>query len=384
MKQWINKATAITLSGLMLASCLTGCGAQQITTTKLDAETDEVERVTAAAEELAPMHSDTAGKEETVYVIADADGKPTETIVSAWLKNPDGADTLDDHAQLKDIKNVKGNQTFTADDSGHITWQADGSDIHYQGTTDQELPVTTAISYELDGREVSAQDLAGATGHLTITFRYTNNTATERTVNGRAVTLYQPFLVVSGLVLDDAKAGNVTVTHGKVIQTGDRSVVVGMAMPGLRESLGLDTMHNQNGMPLDLDIPETVTIQADVEDFTLLTTVTVIENKMLQDLDLSHVNTMDDLQGAMQQLTDASDKLVNGSAALYDGVSQLQSGTGDLTDGVNRLDDGAAALADGAKQLSRGAGQKRYPPRVRKPLYKPHQSIAYRCNHPAT
>ena len=276
MKQWMNKATAIVLSGVMAASCLTGCGARQITATKLDAETDDVEKITAAAAELNPVHSDTAGKEETVYVIADADGKPTETIVSAWLKNPDGADTLTDHAELENIENVKGNETFTTGADGNITWQADGNDIHYRGTTGQQLPVTTAISYELDGREVSAADLAGATGHLTITFRYTNNTATERTVNGHTVTLYQPFLVVSGLVLDDARANNVTVTHGKVIQTGDRSVVVGMAMPGLRESLGLDAMHTRDGASLDLDIPESVTIEADVQDFTLLTTVTVI------------------------------------------------------------------------------------------------------------
>ena len=105
MKQRIQKATAIMLSALMLGFCLAGCGAQQEAKTP-DAPA-EADLVTEAAVSLLGSHSDTAGKEETVYVIADADGNPTETIVSAWLKNPDGADTLTDHAELTDIKNVR-------------------------------------------------------------------------------------------------------------------------------------------------------------------------------------------------------------------------------------------------------------------------------------
>ena len=57
MKQWIQKATAITLSALMLGSCLAGCGAQQETKTPdAPAETDPV---TDAAISLLSTHSDT-------------------------------------------------------------------------------------------------------------------------------------------------------------------------------------------------------------------------------------------------------------------------------------------------------------------------------------
>ena len=357
MKQWMTKATAIALSGLMALSCLTGCGSRPAEPTKTAAHDKETEQVTDAAISLLSTHSDTAGKNETVYVIADALGNPQQTIVSTWLKNPDGADELRDHAELKDIKNVKGDETFSVSNNGDITWQAKGSDIHYQGTTDQQLPVTVSVTYELDGKEITADELSGKTGHLKVTFRYTNHAAVERTVEGKTVTLYQPFLVVSGLALDDNNAANVTVTHGKVIQTGDRSLVVGMALPGLRESLGLDSMHRRDGGKLDLDIPESVVVEADVRDFKLLTTVTMVENSPLQDLDLSHVNSVDDLRGAMEQLSDGSARLVEGSGALYDGVSALNTGAGQLSDGIGKLDDGAKQLSDGAKQLSDGAKQ---------------------------
>ena len=356
MKDTYKKLLSAGLTGVMLLGCLTGCGAEQSTASDPDAAA-EAELITQTANTLLPSHSDTEGKEETVYVIADAAGNPTETIVSAWLKNPDGASTLEDHSDLSDIQNVKGSETFTDNGGGHITWAADGSDIYYQGTTDKELPVTTAITYELDGKAVSADELAGASGHLVITFDYTNNTAAEREVNGELVTLYQPFLVISGLMLDGDTASNITVSNGKVINTGEQSVVVGMAMPGLKESLGLDTMKDRDGEPIDMDIPESVVIEADVQDFELLTTVTILSNNALSSLDLDDVHTFDDLTDDMEELTDASTQLVDGTGDLYDGVEGLSGGTTELTDGIAQLDDGASDLKSGAEELSGGVSQ---------------------------
>jgi putative membrane protein len=360
-KLW-KQGLAGVMTGAMLVSCLAGCSASQDNDTQSAQEdgitvTAEADKVTEAAVSLLGSHGVESGKEETVYVVADAQGDPTQTIVSAWLKNPEEADTIVDSAQLQDIQNVKGDETYTVDSQGNLTWAAQGNDIYYQGTTDKALPVTTTISYELDGKTVTPEELAGASGHLTITFSYTNNTAQEREVDGEMVTLYQPFVVVSGLMLDNDKASAIEVTNGKTINSGEQTIVVGMAMPGLKESLGLDDMTDQDGEPVDVDIPETVTVEADVENFSLLTTVTVMDNSLLADLDLDDVQTMDDLQDAMDDLTDASTQLVDGTRDLYDGVSQLSDGTGDLTDGINTLYTGVGTLDDGAASLSTGAGQ---------------------------
>ena len=37
----------------------------------------------------------------------------------------------------KEYKNVKGDETFTQDGE-NLTWNTDGADIYYQGTTDKE------------------------------------------------------------------------------------------------------------------------------------------------------------------------------------------------------------------------------------------------------
>ena len=355
MKNQHKRALSIGLSGLMLLSCLTGCSHAGNTASSSSKAAAEADQIIQAAGSLLPSHSDTEGKTETVYVIADAEGDPARTIVSAWLKNPDGADTLEDTTDLADIVNTKGSETYTRTDGEHITWAANGSDIYYQGDSDRELPVTTAISYELDGKAVSPDELAGADGHLTITFEYTNNLSAEREIAGETVTLYQPFLVISGLMLDGDNASDITVTNGKVVNTGDRSIAVGMAMPGLRESLGLDTLEDRDGEPVELDIPESVVIEADVRDFELLTTVTIISNDLLAELDLENVDTIDELTDAMNELTDASAQLKDGAGELYDGVEELSGGTSDLTDGIDSLDSGAGELKDGAEELAAGA-----------------------------
>ena len=87
-----------------------------------------------------------AGKEETVYVVASPDGTAKNVIVSEWLKNKDGAATVEDVSDLKDIENVKGEETFEKN-GDKITWQADGKDIYYQGTTEKALPVTEKVTY---------------------------------------------------------------------------------------------------------------------------------------------------------------------------------------------------------------------------------------------
>ena len=90
-------------------------------------------------------------KQETVYVNASASGTPQEITVSDWLKNSASSGNLSDVSDLKDIKNVKGDETF--DGSGDkITWNADGSDIYYQGTSTKQSPVSIKLTYYLDDK----------------------------------------------------------------------------------------------------------------------------------------------------------------------------------------------------------------------------------------
>lgn len=351
-----KRMLSLALAVGMTLTTLTGCGSSTGASSSegVDGSATAADPVTTAAEQLL-KHSDTAGKEETVYVIADANGKANKVIVSEWLKNQKGSDTLKDQSNLKDVKNVKGDQDFTKGSGDELTWNAKGSDIYYQGTSDKQLPVDVTVTYKLNGKTVSAKELDGASGKLTMEFTYKNNTGKTKKVNGKNVTIYQPFLMVSGLLVDNDKMSNVEVTNGKVINSGDKTVVVGMALPGLEESLGLADLTDSDGKKIDIDVPQKVTIKADVSDFSLLTTVTMASNSALEELNLDDVDSVDDLKDSLKKLGDSSKELVDGTKKLEDGVGELNDKSGDLADGVDKVNQGAKDLDKGAKDLNNGA-----------------------------
>ena len=351
-----KRMLSLALAVGMTLTTLTGCGSSTGASSSegADGSATAADPVTTAAEQLL-KHSDTAGKEETVYVIADANGKANKVIDSEWLKNQKGSDTLKDQSNLKDVKNVKGDQDFTKGSGDELTWNAKGSDIYYQGTSDKQLPVDVTVTYKLNGKTVSAKELDGASGKLTMEFTYKNNTGKTQKVNGKNVTIYQPFLMVSGLLVDNDKMSNVEVTNGKVINSGDKTVVVGMALPGLEESLGLADLTDSDGKKIDIDVPQKVTIKADVSDFSLLTTVTMASNSALEELNLDDVDSVDDLKDSLKKLGDSSKELVNGTKKLEDGVGELNDKSGDLADGVDKVNQGAKDLDKGAKDLNNGA-----------------------------
>lgn len=297
------------------------------------------------------------GKEETVYLITDANGNVNQTIVSSWLKNGSESAVIEDVSSLSDIENVKGDETFTQNGE-NITWQADGKDIFYRGTTTKQMPITEQITYYLDGNEISPQELAGKSGRVTIRFDYTNNAKTVADINGKKEEIYVPFTVVSGMILGDSFR-NVKVNNGRVLSDGDKIIVAGVAMPGLKESLGF----NEDDFDDDFEFPEYVEVTADVEGFSLEMTATAAvaglmsDNALSQNLDLSELDdTMDEMTDAMDQLKDGGGKLADGLDTLHSNMGDFSSGVNTLKDGVNAYTDGASKLAGGIQTLSDSAG----------------------------
>lgn len=308
--------------------------------------------VPEASPETAPQAQGTAGtgglsKEETVYVIAAADGTPKKIIVSDWIRNGDGATQIQDASQLGDIDEVKGDAAYTLGGDNLRVWDAEGGDIYYQGQIDKELPVDLMVSYQLDGQPISAEDLAGRSGRVTLRFDYANRQYEDVEINGEQQRVYVPFVMLTGMMLDGDQFRNVAVTNGKVINDGDRVLVIGMALPGLQENLDLESEQ--------MELPSYVEITADVTDFSLTTTLTVAANEVFNDLNLDDVTSFDELNDSMGDLRDAMAQLMEGSSALYAGLDTLMDQSGVLVSGVNQLASGAAALAEKSGQLSDGA-----------------------------
>lgn len=285
--------------------------------------------------------SATPAKDETVYVKVDDAGNQKDVTVSDQLKNISSLGTIDDVSDLKDIKNVKGDETFS-ENNGKLVWQGDKKDICYQGTTTKKIPVGMKVTYELDGKKVSADDLEGKSGHLKIHYEYQNTSADS----GK----YTPFLMATGLLMDGEKFSNVTVDNGKVISDGDRDVVIGMGLPQLKEQL-----ISVSSKVDDLDIPDSFTVEADVADYEKVEAVTVATNEVFNEVGTDKFDSLDELKDSMTELQDASNKLVSGSGELKDGLDTLLSSSGTLVSGIDQLASGGNTLASGTGSLVSGA-----------------------------
>ena len=288
-------------------------------------------------------------KEESVYVKADASGNVKKTTVSEWLKNPEKG-TISDTSELKDIKNVKGDETFETGSNNSVSWKSEGNDIYYQGTIDKELPVDVKVSYKLDGKSISPKNLKGKSGKVEIQFSYDNNSKQTVNVNGEDVEMYTPFTMVSAMMLSSDEYSNVSVENGKLISDGDKKIVVGVAFPGLANDLNL------KDLDMDIDIPETVTITADVKDATVGTSITMASAELMNEFGLDDIDSFDDLQDSIDDLEDATNQLVDGSKEAADGSKELADGAGILNDGAGTLASGAGTLADGVNTLNEKSG----------------------------
>ena len=285
-------------------------------------------------------------KDESVYVNADESGATTKITVSNWLKNAGINGTINDESDLKDIQNVKGDETFTQN-GDDVQWSAGSNDIYYQGTTDKELPVGVEIKYELDGKEIAAKDLLGQSGKLKITVSYTNKSKSTQTINGEKQEMYTPFVMATGIILPDDKFSNVEVDDGKIINEGSNNIVVGFGMPGMAESLDLDEDAADK-------LPEGFTVTADVTDFSIGNTITFASPSILSDLELDDIDDLDDLENKLEKLVDSSEDLVDGSKKLSNKMGELEDKFDDYQDGEKSLNKGIKDLVNGGTTLKKG------------------------------
>lgn len=292
------------------------------------------------------MQAKQVTKEESVYANADAGGAVSHVTVSDWLKNAGVNGTINDKSTLKDIQNVKGDETFTQNGEG-LDWNAGADDIYYQGTTDQELPVAVSVSYRLDGQEISPQDIAGKSGKVEIHVRYTNKSCVTKKIDGKKETMYTPFLMATGVILPTDKFSDVEVDHGRIINEGTNHIVVGFGVPGMARSLDVSGDVAEK-------FPEEFTITADATEFSLGNTITYASAGILSDLEVDEDDTLDDLEEDIETLAESSEKLVDGSQSLSDKMRELEDKFDEYADGEKALNRGINDLASGGNKLASG------------------------------
>ena len=273
-----------------------------------------------------------ASKIETVYSNLDSNGKAYKTIVSTQLTNEDKVDKLVDFSSLINIENTNGDETFSKN-GNEVVWDSNGNNIYYQGESNKELPVECKITYELNGEEISAEDLKGKSGNVKIKINYINNEKHTVSINGKQVTMYTPFIIVAGTKIDNTKNKNIKITNGKTVDNGESTLAVGIAMPGMQENIGIS--RNK------IEIPEEIEISMETENFEMENIIAVVAVKGIDE----------DLTSDLNSMYSQVNELVNASNQLLEGANQIKDGTSELAVGANKLKSGTETAYNGSKQI---------------------------------
>lgn len=281
-------------------------------------------------------------KSETVRIKADPYGNKKEVTVETTLKAPKEGDTIEDFTTLTDIKNKEGDEEYTLSEDGTIIWQNKGDDIKYEGKTDKELPITVKVTYYLEGKQVTAEEIAGKSGNVKIRFDYQNNTSAYFTEDGVKTKGTVPFAAISAVFLDSEKFADVEVENGKAVKADGNIVAMGYALPGLSRGLNLKGYEPTK----EIDLPEYVEISAYTTDFQIEYTATVFTNGLFEDVKNSDLKDIDDLRSDLDDMQEGVDKMSDAGSKLSDGFTEFKKYLKQYSDNVDLLSKWSGSVAD--------------------------------------
>ncbi len=261
--------------------------------------------------------SNTSEKEEVIYVNTDGSGSVTE--INAV--NIFGKGDITDYGNYSAVKMLNTDDKITL--SGNKVTFTSGSDrVYYQGTLKKtEIPWNISLRYFLDGKEISAEDLAGRSGSLKICFDIEKNSRCKGD-------FADSYALQASFTLDTGKCENIIADKATSANAGKNRQLTYTVLPG-RE---LNT-----------------SITAEVTDFEM-PAVTINGIRMNLGIDTDDLEISD----RIDEIIDAVNALDDGADELNSGLKKLYSATGSLKTGTAALDSKTGQLADGAGSLSEG------------------------------
>lgn len=309
-----KRTTAILLAALLILST---------TVPALAASGGTAADAAAAEPSAAPGETPAAGdgepseKEEVIYVTLDASGE----LVSAYAVNSFPGGEITDYGDYDSVRVLNTGDEIEYKD-GVVNITTDAKRIYYQGGLKKvELPWDISLTYKLDGKAVTAEEMAGKSGEAEIRFTVTQNEECTGT-------FYDDYALQASFTLPGDVFGDISAPDATVAAVGADRQLTYTLLPGE----GIDTL-----------------ITATAENFSL---PAVSINGIHLNLNVD-VNS-DGIKDQVGQLVDAASQLNSGASALYSGSQELQTGASGLLDGSESLQSGIAELDAGVAELQDG------------------------------
>ena len=297
-------------------------------------------------------------KEENVYVNLNQDGSVDGIyVVNAYRLDKDTQ--IVDYGNYESVKNLSSDAEIQLK-KGTVTVDAQAGEFFYQGNLQSaELPWEISISYTLDGKKVSARELAGKNGKLKISIHVGQNDKADSA-------FFENYLLQITLTMDMNRCSSLEAPGATVANVGTDKQLVYNVLAGREKDITVtaDVLDFEmdgisfQGLPMNLDVDREVFSLDDLHDQAGEISDAADEfSNGAQDLE-GGVNSLregvEGLQSGAESLKEGIDSYAEGAGALGDGIDTLQDGSNDLAEGAQELVDGIVSLQDGANQLRDG------------------------------
>ena len=152
-------------------------------------------------------------KSEVVYATLAASGAPKAVyVVNRFDVEVPG--TVVDHGDYTSVQNLT-NETELARIGDATTFEAEAGTLYYQGdAANAALPWNVSLSYELDGKKMEADQLAGASGNLAVHVTTARNEAIDPA-------FYDSFMLQITFTLPGDVASDVEGEGATIAQSGE-------------------------------------------------------------------------------------------------------------------------------------------------------------------
>ncbi len=259
-----------------------------------------------------------SSKEEVIYVVLDNAGKQQ----SIQVVNIFQGGTVLDYGSYESVKNLSTTDAITQSGDSY-TISSGASQIYYQGTMKETtaLPWNISLTYYLDGKELSAEDLAGKSGDLSIHFVITENTACSKA-------FYDHYALQASFSLDSKKCSDISASDATIANVGTKKQLTYTILPGQ----GIDTTISAHVTAFEMD-------EVDLNGISMNMDVNVDDEELMD---------------MVQELMDGTRDLNDGASSLDDGVSELQDGVSTIWDGLNELNSKSGELTDSSASVLNG------------------------------
>ena len=264
-------------------------------------------------------------KNEVVYARLSGSGEVRNIYIVNHFSIEEGGLIVDygDYAKVVNLTDL-GEVRLDGDE---VTFRAKGGNFYYQGNpAENELPWTYAIEYWLDGEEMQAGKLGGATGELEIYLTSEQND----NVDG---TFYDYYMQQITITLSTEKCTNINSEGATVANAGKDRVLVFTILP--RQDADIVVTADVSGF-------EMTGIEIMAMPFTMNFSIPALDD-MLDDFTL--------LADAIYELGDGVGTLDDGLLEMLSGLAQLLTGSTDYMLGLEELAENSDLLIDASNSI---------------------------------